>query len=228
MVCGYKYYNPLAYADKPEARKTDNFVRFLLCNQKQIQALTQAFFEAGNIQRLQGNNYCYMYFNIFKYLPDPCGNCTYCDSDRDVQVYQATTLYIFWTTSQKMRFDPKFAEDIIKNRKLTYFDSYTKTYKEMELNNLDIQVLLLYMMGEEIQNLYSASNKSFWYLEQGRFFCYLAKFPYDLAGCPLINIGYGGRELRELSFTYSDSFAGPTSPTGKKCLLNRCFENPDK
>lgn len=227
-VCGYQYYNPLAYDANPETRKTDNFVRFLLCNQTQIQGLTQAFFEAGNIQRLQGNNYCYMYFNILKNLPDPCGNCDYCETQQNSIVYQATTLYLFWTTSQKMRFDPKFTAEILQNRKLVYFDSYTKQYKEMELNDLDIQVLLIFMMGEQIQNLYRATNNCFWYLTQGRDYCYLVNFPFDLAGCPLYPLKYGGRELRELTFTYSDAFASGVSPKGKKCLLNRCFENADK
>lgn len=227
-VCGYKYYNQAAIDANPETKKTDTFVRWLLCNQKAIQALTQAFLLAGQEQRSEGKKYCYMYFNLFKYLPDPCGACTYCDGLPESRVYQATTLYIFWITSQKMRTDPAFAKDLIEKRKLTYFDSYTKQYKEIILDNLDIQVLLLYSMGEQIQNLYAASVRCFNYLTQGKDYCYIVNFPYDLAGCQLYPIKYNGRELRELTFTYSDAFANSTSPKGKNCLLNKCGLAADK
>jgi len=221
-TCGYQYYKQSVIDANPQSKKVDTFIRFLLCNQKSIQALTQAFFEAGWQQKTQGKNYCYMYFNILQFLPDPCKKCTYCDTQSNQQVYFATTLYIFWITSQKMAKDPAFTQDLITNRKLVYFDSYTKTYKEMILTDLDIQVLLIYMMGENIQNLYRQANNVFWYLEQGRDFCYMANFPYDLSGCPLGSIRYGAREFRELVFTYSDQFANITSPMGKKCLLNKC------
>lgn len=222
-LCGYKYYNQAAIDANPETRKTDTFVRFLLCNQKAIQALTQAFLLAGQEQRSEGKKYCYLYQNIFKSLPHNCSpSCSYCDGLPDSRVYQATTIYIFWITSQKMAKDPAFTKDLITNRKLTYFDSYTRQYKEMVLDNLDIQILLLYSMGLQIQNLYRASVDCFWYLEQARDFCYIANFPYDLAGCPLYPIKYSGRELRELTFTYSDTFANSTSPKGKPCLLNKC------
>ena len=221
-VCGYKYYNQAAIDANPETRKTDTFVRYLLCNQKQIQALTQAFLLAGQEQRSEGKYYCYMYINLFKILPDPCQACTYCDGLPESRVYQSTTLYTFWITSQKMRNDPKFAEDLIKNRKLIYFDPYTKQYKEIILDNLDLQVLLLYMMGEKIQNLYTASVYCFNYLTQGKDYCYIFNCPYDLAGCRLYPIKYSGRELRELTFTYSSAFAGSSSPKGAACLLNRC------
>lgn len=227
-ICGYKYYDQAYIDSKPELKKTDTFVRFLLCNQKAIQKLTDAFYLAGQEQRAQGKQYCYMYYNIFKYLPDPCQKCTYCEGIPDTRVYQSTTLYLFWTTSQKMRTDAAFTTNLITNRKLTYFDPYSKTYKEMTLDDLDIQVLLLYSMGQQIQNLYRACNNCFWYLEQARDFCYIVNFPYDLAGCPLTPIKYGGRELRELTFTFSDTFANSTSPTGKKCLLNRCFQVAEK
>lgn len=221
-VCGYQYYNQAAIDANPETKKTDTFVRYLLCNQKQIQALTQAFILAGQEQRSEGKKYCYMYINLFKALPDPCQKCTYCDGLPESRVYQATTLYIFWITSQKMRTDAAFTKDLIDNRKLTYFDSYTRQYKEMILDNLDIQVLLLYMMGEQIQNLYAASVRCFNYLTQGKDYCYIVNFPYDLAGCELYPIKYNGRELRELTFTFSSAFANNQSPKGPACLLNRC------
>lgn len=226
--CGYKYYSPEYIDSNPEKKKTDTFVRYLLCNQKAIQQLTAAFYLAGQEQRAQGKNYCYRFFNVFKYLPDPCDNCEYCEGLPDSRVYYATTLYIFWITSQKMRNNKAFADEIVNDRKLTYFDSYTKKYKIMELDNLDLQVLLLYMMGEQIQNLYRATKNCFWYLEQARDFCYLVNIPYDLSGCPLRPLRYGGRELRELTFTYSDTFANSTSPKGKPCLLNRCGDPADK
>ena len=227
-VCGYKYYDQAYIDSHPELKKTDTFVRWLLCNQKQIQQLTDAFYNAGQIQKAQGKSYCYMYFNLFRYLPDPCKNCTYCDSLPNTRVYQATTLYLFWTTSQKMRNDPVFTKEIITDRKLTYFNPYSKTYQIMELDDLDIQVLLLYMMGEQIQNLYRACTDCFFYLTAGKYFCYIVNFPYDLAGCELKPIQYDGRALRELTFTYSDAFANFNNPQGKKCLLNKCVQDPEK
>jgi len=221
-VCTYKYYNQAVIDANPETKKTDTFVRYLLCNQKAIQALTQAFLLAGTQQRQLGKSYCYVYFNIFKYLPDPCQNCTYCDGLPECRAYQSTTLYIFWITSQKMRNDAAFTADILANRKLTYYDNFTRQYKEMILDNLDVQVLLLYMMGEKIQNLYDASVRCFNYLTQGKDYCYIVNFPYDLAGCQLYPFQYSGRALRELTFTYSSAFANSTSPKGGACLLNRC------
>lgn len=176
-VCGYKYYDQ-AYIDaNPERRKTDNFVRFLLCNQKAIQQLTAAFYLAGQEQRAQGNYYCYRYYNIFKYLPDPCNNCDYCEGLPDSRVYYATTLYIFWTTSQKMKIDPVFAKELLTTRKLLYFDSYTKKYQEMELDNLDIQVLLLYANGEYIQNLYRACTTCFFLFITRKGFLLFSQYP---------------------------------------------------
>jgi len=227
-TCGYRYYSNEFIDANPERKKTDTFVRYLLCNQKAIQQLTAAFYLAGQEQRAAGKYYCYRYFNVFKYLTDPCDACDYCETLPDSRVYFATTLYLFWITSQKMRNDAKFTEDLLKNRKLEYFDPNTKQYKLMELDGLDIQVLLLYMMGEQIQNLYRATKNCFWYLEQARDFCYLVNIPYDLAGCPLKPLRYGGRELRELTFTYSDTFANSTSRKGKPCLLNKCGDNADK
>jgi hypothetical protein len=46
-ACGYKYYDQAFIDSNPERRKTDTFVRFLLCNQKAITELTQAFYLAG-------------------------------------------------------------------------------------------------------------------------------------------------------------------------------------
>jgi hypothetical protein len=127
-----------------------------------------------------------------------------------------------------MRNDPTFTAEILEKRKLVYFNPYSKTYEEIILDDLDIQVLLLYMMNEQIQNLYRASTQCFWYLTQGKDYCYIVNFPYDLAGCPLQPIRYGGRELRELTFTYSDAFSNGTNPKGKACLLNRCYEPAEK
>jgi hypothetical protein len=227
-ACGYKYYDQ-AYIDaNPERKKTDTFVRFLLCNQKAITELTNAFYLAGVEQRAQGNYYCYRYYNIFKYLPDPCNNCSYCEGLPDSRVYYATTLYIFWITSQKMRNDPVFAKELLSTRKLTYFNSYTKQYQEMELDNLDIQVLLLYANGAYIQSLYKACTDCFFYLTQAKDFCYLVNIPYDLAGCELKPLKYDGRALRELTFTYSDAYANSTSRKGKPCLLNQCGDKAEK
>jgi hypothetical protein len=124
--------------------------------------------------------------------------------------------------------DRVFTKDLLANRELTYFNSYTKQYEIMTLDDLDIQVLLIYSMGELIQNLYSASNNCFWYLEQGRDFCYLVNMPYDLTGCPLIPLNYGAREFRELTFTTSDSFSNNYTNQGSKCFLSKCGEPAEK
>ena len=127
-----------------------------------------------------------------------------------------------------MRTDPVFAKELLTTRKLTYFNSYTKQYQEMELDNLDIQVLLLYANGAYIQSLYKACTDCFFYLTQGKDFCYLANIPYDLAGCELKPLKYDGRALRELTFTYSDAYANSTSRKGKPCLLNQCGDKAEK
>jgi hypothetical protein len=98
----------------------------------------------------------------------------------------------------------------------------------MELDNLDIQVLLLYANGAYIQSLYKACTDCFFYLTQGKDFCYLANIPYDLAGCELKPLKYDGRALRELTFTYSDAYANSTSRKGKPCLLNQCGDKAEK
>ena len=227
-TCGYKYYDQAFIDSNPERKKTDTFVRYLLCNQKAIQQLTAAFYLAGQERRAQGKPYCYRYQNIYKYLPNECGECNYCEGLPDSRVYYSTTLYLFWITSQKMRNDAEFTEKILTERKLEYFNSYTKKYEVLDLDGLDIQVLLLYKNGEQIQNLYRACKNCFWYLEQGRDFCYLVNFTHDLAGCPIRPLGYNGRELRELTFTYSDTFANSTSRRGKPCLLNQCGGEAEK
>ena len=144
---------------------------------------------------------------------------------QESRVYYSQTLYLFWTTSQKMRTSPAFTKELLEKRLLPYFNNYTKKYEDMVLDDLDIQVLMLYMMGEQIQNLYRACNDVFWYLAQGRDFCYLVNIPYDLSGCPLKPIKYG-RELRELAFTHSDTFSNGMNIT--KCLLNKCGDVAEK
>ena len=226
--CGFQYYKQ---DYNPEQEKTNTFIKFLLCNQKQIQKLTDAFYLAGQEQKAQGKFYCYRYVNILRNLPDPCNKCSYCDKDGcgpASRVYYAQTLYLFWTTSQKMAKDRAFALDLITNRQLEYFNSYTKQYEIMLLDDLDIQVLLIYAMGEQIQGLYRASNNCFWYLEQARDFCYLANFPFDLAGCMLVPLKYSAREFRELTFTTSDSFSNNYTNQGSQCFLSKCSEPAEK
>lgn len=224
--CGYKYYDQSFIDANPERKKTDRFVRFLLCNQKAIQELDQAFFLArqlpSNTGYSQGLTYCYRYFNIYKYLPDPCCKCKVCKDMPDSKVYNQVTLFLFWMIGQKMNDDYEYFQKVLNTRETEVFNPYTKEYENLKLDDLDLQVILLYKMMKQIEELYFQWKLAFNYLTNGKDFCYLVQFPTDLAGCTLKPLKYGGREIRELAITYSDTMAGLTSPQGKPCLLNRC------
>ena len=47
--CGFKYYDQAGIDADPEKKKTDTFVRFLLCNQKSIQGLSLILLYISNL-----------------------------------------------------------------------------------------------------------------------------------------------------------------------------------
>jgi len=230
--CGYNYYNQSFIDENPERKKTDNFVRFLLCNQKAIQQLCASFYLSRQLTQntgySQGLEYCYRYFNIFKYLPDPCGACKVCDDIPDSKVYNSVTLFLYWMIGQKMNQDFVYYQQVLNTMETEVFNPFTKEYEVLKLDKLDLQVILLYKMMKQIEELYFQWKLCFNYLTNGKFFCYLVNFTHDLSGCPLRPLKYDGRALRELVITYSDTMANNTSPNGKPCLLNRCSDKEGK
>ena len=75
--CGYKYYNQDLSGKEA---LTDQFLRFLLCNEKKIRALYASIYAARQFPS-KGLYYCYTYFSIFD--PNPTVNNMKTDSKRD-------------------------------------------------------------------------------------------------------------------------------------------------
>tara|TARA_B100000989_G_C19437588_1_gene425844 strand:+ start:127 stop:828 length:702 start_codon:yes stop_codon:yes gene_type:complete len=219
--CGFKYYDQAGIDADPEKKKTDTFVRFLLCNQKSIQGLYNAWYLSRQLPSY-GYYYCYRYFNIFKNLP--LGKECYDKSVTESKVYQSTRIFLFWEIALKMRDDKEYNDKILAEREVTVFNQFSKELETIKLDDLDIQVLLLLKLRKKIEQLYVRGNLAYDYVSMGKFWCITVKFGHDLCGRKLKTINYNGKALKELFLCFSANFRGLTSPTGKKCLLNRCKE----
>jgi hypothetical protein len=220
--CGYQYYNQELIDSNPEYKRTDTFLRFLLCNQESIQQLYNAWYLARQLPA-EGRYYCYRFFNIFT-LPGPNGEPGLSrDDPANSKVYSSTRIFQFWLIASKMGEDAEYNKKVLTERKVLVQNPYNKNdYQEVHLDDLDIQVLILLRQRVQFEEFYVSGRLAFSFVATGRYYCFLVNGFYDFNGELLAPLVYNGRALKELFMVYSTDFANFTSPTGAKCLLNRC------
>lgn len=220
--CGYQYYNQELIDSNPEYKKTDRFLRFLLCNQESIQQLYSAWYLARQLPA-EGRFYCYRFFSIFT-LPGPNGEPGLSKDDpKNSKVYSSTRIFQFWLIASKMGECKEYNDKVLSEREVLVQDPFNShKYETIELDNLDIQVLVLLRQRVQFEEFYVSGRFAFSFVATGRYYCYLVNNFYDFEGERLAPLVYNGRALKELFMVYSTDFANYTSPTGAKCLLNRC------
>ena len=224
--CGYQYYNQELIDSHPEYKKTDTFVRWLLCNQESIQQLYASWYLARQLPA-QGRFFCYRYFSLFTLpgLGDEPGLPR--EDPKNSKVYSSTRLFQFWLVASKMGEDKAYNDQVLSERKVLVQDPYdSQKYQEVHLDNLDVQVLVLLRQRVQFEEWYVAGRLAFSFVATGRYYCYLVNNFTDFEGNDLKPLAYNGKALKELFMVYSTDFANFTSPTGAACLLNRC-EGPD-
>lgn len=164
------------------------------------------------------------------------------------KVYQSPRLFVFYLTANKMRQDKDYCDKVLSERRIEVYnpnyqwkqpvppnvtvppnvqepDNPKASFEIVELDNLDVQVLLLFKLQYEIEQLYLQGTFSHHFVSQGKYYCYLVNFTHDFCGNKLRPLNYSGRALKELFLTYSTNYTNDWDEftTGKsKCLLTRC------
>jgi len=216
--CGYQWYNPNTYT--PAQKKTDKFLRFLLCNKVEIYDLYQALFVCRNLRSL-GLNYCVRYNSVLKngnleYYPGvPSGD--YPDS----KVYTTQRLFNFYIQSLKMKKDKAYRTEIFTTKQITLYNQFANEYETIELDDLDIEVLSLLMQEKEISDFYSDNKFVSHQISVGRYWCRTYLF-YDLAGNLLPTLTYSGFAFREFGFAFGSDVRNSNTKKGAACLLEKC------
>lgn len=211
--CGYKYYNQQAINSNPESKKTDQFIRNLLCNQQSIQQLYSALYLSRQLV-CQGLYYCYRYTSL-KTLFGP-------NQTPETKVYQSTRIFLFFMIASKMNDNPAFNTLVLTTRKVEVLNPISHELETIDLDDLDIEVLQLLKQEKVFGQLFLQGRFAFHYVSENKWYCYTAKLE-NFAGEKLKTLIYNGRALKELFMTYSTDFSQTeTSPAGAKCLLERC------